>query len=84
MQIEGRKVGRLVSYRMLRWIALALLGAVSATGFAPLFLWPLTLIALAIWMEAVRRVETLPIGSATISIGRCAPRCRWGSNRMRC
>lgn len=47
------------NYRTLRWFALALLGALSATGFAPLFLWPLTLIAFAIWMEAVRRAETL-------------------------
>ncbi|KTE06585.1 apolipoprotein N-acyltransferase [Sphingopyxis sp. H115] len=32
-----------------------LLGAVSATGFAPLGLWPLTLLALAGWMTLVTR-----------------------------
>nr|WP_243853919.1 apolipoprotein N-acyltransferase [Sphingopyxis panaciterrae] len=32
-----------------------LLGAVSATGFAPLHLWPLTLLALAGWMALVAR-----------------------------
>nr|WP_245198467.1 apolipoprotein N-acyltransferase [Sphingopyxis italica] len=32
-----------------------LLGAVSATGFAPLDLWPLTLLALAAWMALVAR-----------------------------
>ncbi|MEQ8311897.1 MAG: apolipoprotein N-acyltransferase [Sphingopyxis sp.] len=32
-----------------------LLGAVSATGFAPLNLWPLTLLALAGWMALVAR-----------------------------
>ncbi|WP_408021869.1 apolipoprotein N-acyltransferase [Sphingopyxis microcysteis] len=40
-----------------RWpklVALAL-GAVSATGFAPLHLWPLTLLALAVWMVLVAR-----------------------------
>lgn len=40
-----------------RWpklVALAL-GAVSATGFAPLNLWPLTLFALAVWMVLVAR-----------------------------
>ena len=40
-----------------RWpklIAL-LLGAVSATGFAPLHVWPLTLLALAGWMALVAR-----------------------------
>ncbi len=35
-------------------IALAL-GAVSATGFAPLHLWPLTLLALAGWLALVAR-----------------------------
>ena len=30
-----------------------LLGAVSATGFAPLDLWPLTLLSLAGWMALV-------------------------------
>ena len=35
-------------------LALAL-GAVSATGFAPLNLWPLTLLALAGWMLLVAR-----------------------------
>ena len=40
-----------------RWPKLLalLLGAVSATGFAPLNLWPLTLIALAGWMWLVAR-----------------------------
>ena len=32
-----------------------LLGAISATGFAPLHLWPLTLLALAGWMALVAR-----------------------------
>ncbi len=40
-----------------RWPKLLalLLGAVSATGFAPLHLWPLTLLALAGWMALVAR-----------------------------
>ncbi|WP_439568654.1 apolipoprotein N-acyltransferase [Sphingopyxis sp.] len=51
-----------------RWpklIALAL-GAVSATGFAPLNLWPLTLLALAGWMALVARS---PRGWRTFGIG---------------
>ena len=40
-----------------RWPKLValLLGAVSATGFAPLHAWPLTLLALAGWMALVAR-----------------------------
>jgi len=40
-----------------RWPKLValLLGAVSATGFAPLHFWPLTLLALASWMTLVSR-----------------------------
>ncbi len=40
-----------------RWPKLLalLLGAISATGFAPLHLWPLTLLALAGWMALVAR-----------------------------
>ena len=40
-----------------RWPKLValLLGAGSATGFAPLNLWPLTLLALAGWMALVAR-----------------------------
>jgi apolipoprotein N-acyltransferase len=51
-----------------RWpklIALAL-GAVSATGFAPLNFWPLTLLALAGWMALVARS---PKGWRTFGIG---------------
>jgi len=51
-----------------RWpklLALAL-GAVSATGFAPLHLWPLTLLALAGWMVLVARS---PRGWRTFGIG---------------
>lgn len=51
-----------------RWpklVALAL-GAVSATGFAPLHLWPLTLLALAGWMALVARS---PKGWRTFGIG---------------
>lgn len=51
-----------------RWpklIALTL-GAVSATGFAPLNLWPLTLLALAGWMTLVARS---PRGWRTFGIG---------------
>ncbi|WP_137752003.1 apolipoprotein N-acyltransferase [Sphingopyxis sp. L1A2A] len=51
-----------------RWpklIALAL-GAVSATGFAPLHLWPLTLLALAGWLALVARS---PKGWRTFGIG---------------
>ncbi|MBB6427924.1 apolipoprotein N-acyltransferase [Sphingopyxis sp. JAI128] len=42
-----------------RWPKLValLLGAVSATGFAPLGLWPLTLVALAGWMALVARAS---------------------------
>ncbi|WJY19767.1 apolipoprotein N-acyltransferase [Alteriqipengyuania flavescens] len=38
-------------------IASALLGAVSATGFAPLSLWPLALLCLAIFCALVARTE---------------------------
>jgi len=51
-----------------RWpklLALAL-GAVSATGFAPLNLWPLTLLALASWMALVARS---PRGWRALGIG---------------
>lgn len=51
-----------------RWpklIALTL-GAVSATGFAPLNFWPLTLLALAGWMALVARS---PKGWRTFGIG---------------
>ncbi|MBU0826105.1 MAG: apolipoprotein N-acyltransferase [Alphaproteobacteria bacterium] len=51
-----------------RWpklIALTL-GAVSATGFAPLNFWPLTLLALAGWMALVARS---PRGWRTFGIG---------------
>lgn len=51
-----------------RWPKLLalLLGAVSATGFAPLHLWPLTLIALAGWMALVARA---PKGWRALGIG---------------
>ena len=42
------------------------LGAISATGFAPLNLWPLTLLALAGWMTLVARS---PKGWRTFGIG---------------
>src|SRR4051794_27579890 len=51
-----------------RWpklIALAL-GLLSATGFAPLNLWPLTLLALAGWMALVARS---PRGSRALGVG---------------
>ena len=43
-----------------------LLGAVSATGFAPLHLWPLTLLALAGWMALLARSAK---GSRALGIG---------------
>jgi apolipoprotein N-acyltransferase len=51
-----------------RWPKLVafLLGAVSATGFAPLHLWPLTLLALTGWMALVARS---PKGSRALGIG---------------
>ena len=51
-----------------RWPKLValLLGAVSATGFAPLHLWPLTLVALAGLMGLVARS---PKGSRALGIG---------------
>jgi apolipoprotein N-acyltransferase len=51
-----------------RWPKLLalLLGAVSATGFAPLHLWPLTLAALAGWMALVARA---PKGWRALGIG---------------
>ena len=51
-----------------RWPKLLalLLGAVSATGFAPLNLWPLTLVALAGWMALVARS---PKGRHAFGIG---------------
>ena len=43
-----------------RWTYIAFaLGLVSATGFAPLDLWPLTLICLAAWMHLVWKADTL-------------------------
>lgn len=36
-----------------------ILGAVAACGFAPLHLWPLTLVALAGWMLLIHRAPTL-------------------------
>ena len=51
-----------------RWpklVALSL-GAISATGFAPLHLWPLTLLTLAGWMMLVARS---PRGWRTFGIG---------------
>ncbi|HEY0594604.1 apolipoprotein N-acyltransferase [Sphingopyxis sp.] len=51
-----------------RWPKLLalLLGAVSATGFAPLNLWPLTLLALAGWMALVAKS---PKGSRALGVG---------------
>jgi apolipoprotein N-acyltransferase len=51
-----------------RWPKLValLLGAVSATGFAPLHFWPLTLVALAGWMALVARS---PRGWRSFGIG---------------
>jgi len=43
-----------------------LLGLVSATGFAPLGLWPLTLLAFAVWMALVARA---PRGRRALGIG---------------
>jgi apolipoprotein N-acyltransferase len=53
------------AHRWPKLIALTL-GAVSATGFAPLHLWPLTLLALAGWMTLVARS---PRGWRTFGIG---------------
>ncbi len=39
------------------WSALVA-GGISATGFAPLGLWPLTLIALALWIHLISRAAT--------------------------
>ncbi|MBJ7500270.1 MAG: apolipoprotein N-acyltransferase [Sphingopyxis sp.] len=51
-----------------RWPKLValLLGAVSATGFAPLHLWPLTLLAFAGWMALVAKS---PKGSRALGVG---------------
>jgi len=51
-----------------RWPKLValLLGAVSATGFAPLNLWPLTLLALGGWMALTARATR---GSGAFGIG---------------
>lgn len=51
-----------------RWPKLLalLLGAVSATGFAPLNLWPLTLLAFAGWMMLVARS---PRGRGSFGVG---------------
>ena len=51
-----------------RWPKLValLLGAVSATGFAPLNLWPLTLLAFAGWMALVARSSK---GQRALGIG---------------
>ncbi|MBA3940336.1 MAG: apolipoprotein N-acyltransferase [Sphingopyxis sp.] len=52
----------------LRWPKLValLLGAVSATGFAPLHLWPLTLLALGGWMMLTARATR---GAGAFGIG---------------
>ncbi len=47
-------------------LAALLLGAVSATGFAPLHLWPLTLLAFAGWMILIARS---PKGWRALGIG---------------
>lgn len=39
------------------WLSL-MAGAISATGFAPLGLWPLSLLALALWMAIVDSLES--------------------------
>ena len=46
---------------MVRYPALLCLlsGAVAALGFAPLSLWPLTLIGFALWLIVLHRVETV-------------------------
>lgn len=51
-----------------RWPKLSalLLGAVSATGFAPLHLWPLTLLAFAGWMALTARAAR---GRSAFAIG---------------
>ena len=51
-----------------RWpkFSALLLGAVSATGFAPLHLWPLTLLALAGWMALVAKA---PRGRRAFGLG---------------
>lgn len=45
-------------FRFPRSTAFAL-GLISATGFAPLGLWPVTLVALALWMVIVARADRL-------------------------
>ncbi len=40
-------------------IACVLVGALAATGFAPLDLWPLTLVGLAVWMALVHDAPTV-------------------------
>ncbi len=49
-----------------RWLAALALGAVSATGFAPLGLWPVTLVAVALWMALVRAAPGL---RAALAVG---------------
>ena len=49
-----------------RWLAALILGGVSATGFAPLDLWPATLLAFAVWM-AFNRV--MPGLRAALALG---------------
>ena len=48
---------------MTRFPALAclILGALAATGFAPLDLWPLTLVAFALWMKLVHDAPTMRV-----------------------
>ena len=40
-----------------RWLALAL-GAIAATGFQPLGLWPLTLLAVGLFVLLLERAPT--------------------------
>jgi apolipoprotein N-acyltransferase len=59
-----QKLGALLD-RYPRWLAL-LAGGVSATGFAPLDLWPLTLLCLALLMQLTAKAAT---GKRAFTIG---------------
>ena len=49
----------------MRFLLPILLGAIAATGFAPLELWPVTLVAFALWLKLVHDAPTLRRALAT-------------------
>lgn len=61
IQHDGTNISAVMARLALRRPAIAslLLGAAAATGFAPFYLWPLTLIAIAGWLAIVHAAPSL-------------------------